>query len=132
MTMTDTIADMITRIRNGNLISKYDVIIPYSKVKEEILKVLKESNFIKNYEVTLEEGRKTLKVELLYYPANKKGITEIKRISKPGSRVYVNKDEIPVIKSGKGVAILSTSKGILNDKKAREFGVGGELLFYVW
>jgi len=131
MTMTDTVADMITRIRNGNLISKTDVLVPYSMLKEEILKVLKESMFIKDYEVT-SEGRKNLKIELLYYPADRKGITEIKRISKPGGRVYVSKDKIPVIKSGKGVAILSTSKGVLSDKKARELGVGGEFLFYVW
>jgi len=129
--MTDTIADMITRIRNGNLISKSDVLVPYSILKEDILKVLKESSFIKNYEV-VSEGRKNLKVELLYHSAGRKSITEIKRVSKPGGRVYVNKDEIPVIKSGKGVAILSTSKGVLSDKKAREQGVGGELLFYVW
>ncbi len=131
MTMTDTIADMITRIRNGNLISKPDVLVPYSILKEEILKVLKESSFIRNYEVVT-EGRKSLKVELMYYPANKKGITEIRKVSKPGGRVYVNKNEIPVIKNGKGVAVLSTPVGILSDKKAREQGVGGELLFYVW
>ena len=131
MTMTDTIADMITRIRNGNLISKPDVLVPYSILKEEILKVLKESSFIRNYEVVT-EGRKSLKVELMYYPANKKGITEIRKVSKPGGRVYVNKNEIPVMKNGKGVAVLSTPVGILSDKKAREQGVGGELLFYVW
>jgi len=122
---------MITRIRNGNLISKPDVLVPYSILKEEILKVLKESSFIRNYEVVT-EGRKSLKVELMYYPANKKGITEIRKVSKPGGRVYVNKNEIPVIKNGKGVAVLSTPVGILSDKKAREQGVGGELLFYVW
>lgn len=131
MTMTDAVADMITRIRNGNLISKPDVLVPYSKMKEDILMILKESGFIKNYELAPED-KKNLKVELLYYNADRKAITEIKKISKPGSRIYVSKDKIPLIKNGKGVAILSTSKGVFGDKKAREMGVGGELLFYVW
>ncbi|MCK9265712.1 30S ribosomal protein S8 [bacterium] len=131
MTMTDTVADMLTRIRNGNLVSKPEILVPYSVFKEEILKVMKENSFIKNYEV-LTEGPKRLKVELIYHSENSKGITEIKKVSKPSSRVYVTKDEIPVIKKGKGIAILSTSKGILSDEKARELGVGGEFLFYVW
>jgi small subunit ribosomal protein S8 len=129
--MTDTVADMITRIRNGNLVSKTDVLVPYSKHKEEILKVLKDSKFIKNYEVVSDE-KKDLKIELLYYSADRKGITEIKRVSKPGGRVYVSKNKIPMIKNGKGIAVLSTSKGVLDDKKAREMEVGGEFLFYVW
>jgi len=129
--MTDTVADMITRIRNGNLISKTDILVPYSKMKEEILKVLKNAGFIRNYEITA-DGKKLLKVEMLYYADDRKAITEIRKISKPGSRIYVGKDEIPSIKSGKGIAILSTPRGILDDKKAREIGVGGELLFYVW
>ena len=131
MTMTDTVADKITRIRNGNLVSKTDVLVPYSKHKEEILKVLKDSKFIKNYEVVSDE-KKDLKIELLYYSADRKGITEIERVSKPGGRVYVSKNKIPMIKNGKGIAVLSTSKGVLDDKKAREMEVGGEFLFYVW
>jgi len=131
MTMTDPIADMITRIRNGNLANKDYVVIPYSSFKEEIIKVLKEEGFIKDYAI-IEEGKaKYLRVFLLY-SGKRKVITEIKRISKPGRRIYVNRDEIPEIKSGYGIAVLSTSKGILSSKKAKEIGLGGELLFYVW
>ena len=131
MTMTDPIADMITRIRNGNLVNKDYVLIPHSSFKEEVLKVLKEEGFIKDYVVTEEGKAKYLKVFLLY-SGRRKAITEIKRASKPGRRIYINKDEIPEIKSGYGIAIISTSKGILSSKKAKEIGIGGELLFYVW
>jgi len=132
MTMTDTVSDMITRIRNGNLINRSYVLIPHSRFKEEILKVLKEEGFIRDCEIT-EEGKKSyLKVFLRYYSETNKAITEIKKISKPGSRVYVDKNQIPEIKSGAGIAVLSTSKGVLSNKKAKEQGVGGELLFQVW
>ncbi|MDD3726012.1 MAG: 30S ribosomal protein S8 [Candidatus Ratteibacteria bacterium] len=131
MTMTDTVADMITRIRNGNLVAKSYVMIPHSNFKEEILKVLKEENFIKDYEI-IEEGKaKYLKTFLLSF-GSKKAITEIKKASKPGRRIYVDKDNIPEIKSGYGIAIISTSKGIMSSKKAKEIGEGGEILFYVW
>lgn len=131
MTMTDPIADMITRIRNGNLVRKDYVLIPYSNFKEKILEVLKGENFIKDFEV-IEEGKsKYLKVFLLY-SGKKKAITEIKRVSTPGRRVYVGKNDIPEIKSGYGIAVLSTTKGVMSNKKAKETGIGGELLFYVW
>ncbi|MCM8820558.1 MAG: 30S ribosomal protein S8 [Candidatus Omnitrophica bacterium] len=131
MTMTDPIADMITRIRNGNLSNKDYVVIPHSIFKEEILKVLKEEGFIKDYTVAEEGKAKYLKVFLLY-SGRRKAITEIKRVSKPGRRIYVNKEEIPEIKSGYGIAVLSTPKGILSSKKAKDNGIGGELLLYVW
>ncbi|MCX8082572.1 MAG: 30S ribosomal protein S8 [bacterium] len=131
MVMTDPIADMITRIRNGNLVKKDFISIPYSSFKEEIIKVLKEEGFIKDYVIAEEEKVKNLKVFLLY-SGKKKAITEIKRISKPGRRIYVDRDTIPEIKSGYGIAVLSTSKGILSSKKAKETGIGGELLFYIW
>ena len=130
MTMTDPVADMLTRIRNGNLASKDYVAIPHSSFKEEILRVLKEENFIKDYSVTEEGKAKYLKVFL--YTGKQKAITEIKKASKPGRRIYVDKDGIPEIKAGYGIAVLSTSKGILSNKKAKESGTGGELLFYVW
>ena len=130
MTMTDPVADMITRIRNGNLVNKDYVVIPHSKFKEEILKVLKEENFIKDYSVTEEGKAKYLNAFL--YIGKQKAITEIKRVSKPGRRVYIDKTKIPEIKYGYGIAVLSTSKGILSNKQAKESGTGGELLFYVW
>ncbi len=132
MTMTDTVADMITRIRNGNMINKSYVLVPASRVRENIAGILKEEGFIKDYEITEEDKKRYIKVFLLYYSENRKAITEIKKISKPGGRVYADKDGIPVIKSGAGIAVLSTSKGIMSNKKAKEQGVGGELLFHVW
>jgi len=131
MTMTDPVADMITRIRNGNLVNKDYVVIPYSNFKEGIIKVLKEEGFIKDYAIVEEGKAKYIRVFLLY-SGKRKAITEIKRASKPGRRIYVDRDEIPEIKSGYGIAVLSTSKGILSSKKAKEMGIGGELLFYVW
>ncbi len=132
MTMTDTVSDMITRIRNGNMINKNYVLVPYSKFKEEILKVLKEEGFIRDYEISEEDKKRSLKVSLRYYSETKKAITEIKKISTPGSRVYVDKKRIPEIKGGAGIAVLSTSKGVLSSKKAKEQSLGGELLFHVW
>lgn len=132
MTMTDTVADMITRIRNGNMVNKSYVLIPQSRLREDITKILKEEGFIKDYEIVEEDKKRYIKVFLLYYSETKKAITEIKKISKPGGRVYVDKNKMPVIKSGAGIAILSTSKGILSNKMAKEQGLGGELLFHVW
>ncbi len=132
MTMTDPIADMITRIRNGNLVFKQFVDIPFSKMKEAIADVLKEEGFIKNYEIIEENKKKMIRVHLIYYQGKKRAINEIKKISKPGVRVYVKKDEIPRVKDGLGVAVLTTSKGIMSDKKARELGIGGEILFTIW
>lgn len=129
--MTDPIADMLTRIRNANAVSKTYVDVPYSKFKEEILKVLKEEKYIKDYEVIQENSKKILRVYLLYY-GKRKAITEIKKISTPGRRIYVSKDKIPVIKNNYGIAVLTTSKGVMSNKKAKELGIGGELLFYVW
>ncbi|MCD6221036.1 30S ribosomal protein S8 [bacterium] len=132
MTMTDPIADMITRIRNGNLVFKQFVDVPFSKMKEAIADVLKEEGFIKNYEIIEENKKKMIRVHLIYYQGKKRAINEIKKISKPGVRVYVKKDEIPRVKDGLGMAVLTTSKGIMSDKKARELGIGGEILFTIW
>ncbi len=132
MTMTDTVADMITRIRNGNMINKSYVLIPQSRLREDAIKILKEEGFIKDYEAVEEEGKHCLKVFLLYYSDSRKAINEIKKISKPGGRIYVDRNKIPVIKGGTGIAIMSTSKGVMSNKKAKEQGLGGELLFHVW
>lgn len=132
MVMTDPISDMLTRIRNGNLVYKEYVDVPYSKMKEEILKVLKEEKYIKDYECVTEDKRKLLRVYLLYLPGKRRVINEIKRISTPGRRIYVDKKNIPVVKEGYGIAVLTTSKGIMSNKKAKEIGIGGEVLFYIW
>jgi small subunit ribosomal protein S8 len=131
MTMTDPIADMLTRIRNANAISKPYVDIPYSKFKAKILDVLKEEKYIKDYEIIQDNSRKYIRVHLLYFGKNK-AITEIKRINSPSRKIYVTKDKIPVVKNNYGIAILTTSKGVMSSKKAKEIGIGGEVLFYIW
>jgi small subunit ribosomal protein S8 len=131
MTMTDPIADMLARIRNGNAVSKIYVDIPFSNFKTKILDVLKQEKYIKDYEIISENSKKVIRVYLLYF-GKKKAITEIKRISTPGRRIYVSKDEIPVVKNNYGIAVISTSKGVMSNKKAKELGLGGELLFYIW
>jgi small subunit ribosomal protein S8 len=139
--MMDTVADFLTRIRNANLVYQEFTNAPYSRVNEAIAKILKEEGFIKDYEIKEEEFKKTrnpenrkkvIKVYLKYAPDKGKVINEIKRVSKPGRRIYVGKDEIPLVKAGLGVAILSTNKGIIPGYKARKLGVGGEVLCYVW
>jgi small subunit ribosomal protein S8 len=130
--MTDPIADLLTRIRNAYK-ARFDTVeVPSSQLKVNILQSLKNEGFIKNYKLVT-AGRKTvLQVSLKYDAKKTPAITELQRISKPGRRVYVGKDEIPRIKSGMGLAILSTSKGILTDKDARKDGVGGELICSCW
>jgi len=139
--MMDTVADFLTRIRNASLVYHEHVDAPYSKVNEAIAKILKEEGFIKDYEIIEEPFKRTknpdnkkklIRVHLKYGPNRERVINEIKRISKPGRRIYVGKDEIPLVKAGLGVAILSTNKGIIPGYKARKMGVGGEVLCYVW
>ena len=129
MVMTDPIADMLTRIRNANSAYHEKVEMPASKVKAAVLEILKEEGFVKNFE-TVNEG-KTLKVTLRY-GSNKEKVITIKRISKPGLRVYANKEELPRVLGGLGIAVISTSQGVMSDKKARKLGLGGEVLAYVW
>ena len=131
MNVTDPIADMLTRIRNANSAKHSAVSIPASKIKVEIANILKEEGFISNFKV---EGdlMKTIEVELKYGPNNEKVITDLKRISKPGLRVYSKVDEIPRVLNGLGIAVISTSEGILTDKQARQKHVGGEVLAYIW
>ena len=132
MSMTDPIADMLTRIRNANMAKQQKVDIPSSNLKVNIASVLKTEGFIKNYKVIADDKQGVLRVYLKFIDEKDPVITEIKRVSKPGGRVYVGSDEIPKIKNGLGIAILSTSKGILTDKAAREAQVGGELICTVW
>ena len=133
MNMTDPIADMLTRIRNGVQANMSAVdVTPCSKVKVEIAKILKKEGYIDNYAVEGEGIEKKIVVTLKYGPRGEKVITGIKRISKPGLRVYAGKDELPKVLGGLGVAIISTNKGVLTDKQAREAQVGGEVLAFVW
>ena len=126
--VTDVVADMLTRIRNANQMRYETVEIPTSKIKVEIARILKEEGFIKEYKV---EGR-TLTLTLKYAENKERVITGLKRISKPGLRVYAKNDEIPKVLNGLGIAILSTSCGIMTDKEARKQNIGGEVLAYIW
>jgi small subunit ribosomal protein S8 len=132
MSMTDPIADMLTRIRNGLMANLQKVDVPSSNMKVSIATVLKNEGMIKNFKVIADQKQGILRVYLKYVNDKDPVISAIKRISKPGSRVYVTTDEIPKVKNGYGIAILSTSKGIITDKVAREAGIGGELICTVW
>ena len=133
MTMSDPIADMLTRIRNANTAKHDTVDIPSSKIKVAIADILVDEGYIAKYDIIDEGSYKTIRVTLKYgADKNEKIITGIKRISKPGLRVYAGKDEIPSVLGGLGIAILSTNKGILTDKAARKEQVGGEVLAFVW
>ena len=132
MSMTDPVADMLTRIRNANMVKLQKVDIPSSNLKVSIANVLKQEGFIKNYKVISDNLQGILRVYLKYIDEKDCVINEITRVSKPGGRVYVKSEDIPVVKSGLGVAVLSTSKGVITDAAARKAGVGGELLCTVW
>ncbi len=132
MSMTDPLADMFTRIRNGSKAKFEKVDIPSSKMKKEITKILKEEGFIKNYRmVTSDQSREVIRISLKY-DSSRKGVIHLRRVSRPGRRVYVGTDKIPSVMGGLGVSILSTPKGILTDKASREAHVGGEVLCYIW
>lgn len=132
MQITDTIADMLTRIRNASSSKHETVDIPASNMKKSVASILLEEGYIRGLE-TIEDGKQGMIRVTLKYSGNKKGvISGIKRISKPGLRVYASKDELPRVLGGLGIAIVSTSRGIMTDKKARTAGVGGEVLCFVW
>ena len=133
MTMSDPIADMLTRIRNANTAKHDTVDVPASKMKLAIAQILLDEGYIKNFEV-IEDGKfQTIHITLKYgVDKNEKIISGIKRISKPGLRVYAGKDEMPRVLGGLGIAIISTNQGVITDKKARELNVGGEVLAFVW
>jgi small subunit ribosomal protein S8 len=132
MSMTDPIADMLTRIRNANMARLQKIDIPSSNLKVNIASVLRSEGFIKNYKVISDEKQGVLRIYLKYIDEKEGVFTEIKKVSKPGSRVYVKSDDVPKVKNGLGIAILTTSKGVITDKSAREAGVGGEILCTVW
>ena len=132
MTMTDPIADMLTRIRNANTVKHETVDVPASNIKKEIARILLEEGFIRGYDV-IEDGKQgIIRIQLKYGQMSERVITGLKRISKPGMRVYAAKDEVPKVLNGLGISIISTSKGILTDKQARKENVGGEVICYVW
>ena len=132
MQITDAIADMLTRVRNASSAKHESVDIPASNLKKEVARILLVEGYLRNL-VLIEDGKQGVIRIALKYSANKQNvITGIKRISKPGLRVYANKDELPKVLGGLGIAIISTSKGIMTDKKARNEGVGGEVLAFVW
>ncbi|MBD5464341.1 MAG: 30S ribosomal protein S8 [Lachnospiraceae bacterium] len=133
MTMSDPIADMLTRIRNANTAKHDTVDIPASKMKIAIADILLDEGYIKKYDLVEDGNFKTIRVTLKYgADKNEKIITGLKRISKPGLRVYAGKDELPRVLGGLGVAIISTNQGVVTDKKARQLNVGGEVLAFVW
>lgn len=129
---TDSIADMLTRIRNANMARHERVDVPASRLKLEMTKILKERGFIRGYKVLKDNKQNIIRISLKYMNADEGVISGIRRISRPGRRVYVNKDEIPSVMGGYGIAILSTSKGILTNDVCRREGIGGEVLCYIW
>ena len=132
MTMTDPIADMLTRIRNANVVKHETVDVPASNMKKELSRILLEEGFIRGYDV-IEDGKQgIIRIQLKYGQTGERVISGLKRISKPGMRVYAAKHEVPRVLNGLGISIISTSKGILTDKQARKEGVGGEVICYVW
>ena len=132
MTMTDPVADMLTRIRNANTAGHATVDIPASKIKTNIAEILVKEGYIKGYEVVAGETQDIIRVTMKYGPEKTKVISGIKKISKPGLKVYAKANEVPKVLGGLGIAIISTSSGLVTDKEARKLGVGGEVICYVW
>ncbi|NBQ96744.1 MAG: 30S ribosomal protein S8 [Microbacteriaceae bacterium] len=132
MTMTDPVADFLTRLRNANSAFHEEINLPYSKLKANIAEILKAEGYIAAIKVSDAEVGKTLNIELKYGPNRERSISGIKRVSKPGLRVYAKSTEIPRVLGGLGIAILSTSSGLLTDRQATKKGVGGEVIAYVW
>lgn len=132
MTMTDPVADMLTRLRNANSAYHEDVSMPYSKLKSNIAEILKAEGFISDWRVADAEVGKKLELDLKFGPNRERSIAGIRRVSKPGLRVYAKSTNLPKVLGGLGIAILSTSSGLLTDKQASKKGVGGEVLAYVW
>lgn len=132
MVVSDPIADLLTRIRNANMVNHDRVEIPGSKLKRAIVEILKNEGFVRDYEWSDNGHQGVIRVYLKYGPNKTKVVSGLRRISRPGLRVYAKKDQVPRVLGGLGIAILSTSKGIMTDKKARQEGLGGEVLCYVW
>jgi small subunit ribosomal protein S8 len=132
MTMTDPISDMLTRIRNANMARHEKLEVPASNMKKEIARILKDEGFVRDVEFVEDSKQGIIRVFLKYGPENETVISGLKRISKPGLRVYAKKNEVPRVLGGLGIAILSTSNGVMTDKQARQSQTGGEVLAYVW
>ena len=132
MVTTDPIADMLTRIRNASQANFKTVDIPASNMKRDIAEILLNEGYIKAYEEIKNDNQGIIRVSLKYTDKGKRVISGLKRISKPGLRIYASKEELPKVLNGLGIALISTSKGVMTDKKAREVGVGGEVLAYIW
>lgn len=132
MVMTDPIADFLTRIRNANMVRHESFESPSSKIKENIAAILKEEGYIKDYEIIEDDKQNVIRVFMKYTTDNQRVITNLKRISKPGLRVYAKSDQIPKVLNGLGTALVSTSEGVITDKAARAKNIGGEVLAYVW
>jgi small subunit ribosomal protein S8 len=132
MTTTDPIADMLTRIRNANMKKIKSVDVPASNVKSSIAEILFSEGYISSYEIIQDNKQSVIRITLKYLEKGQKVIAGLKRISKPGLRIYAPKDKLPKVLNGLGIALISTSKGIVTDKTARELGIGGEVLAYIW
>jgi len=132
MSMTDPLADMFTRIRNGSKAKFEKVDIPSSQLKREVAKILKEEGFIKNFKVITDDQQHEMIRVFLKYDESRKGIIHLRRVSKPGRRIYTKSDRIPSVMGGLGISVLSTPKGVLTDRSARKIHVGGEVLCHVW
>ena len=132
MQITDPVADMLTRIRNANTAKHESVDVPASNLKKAIAKILLDEGYIKSYEVVEDGTQGVIRIQLKYLAGKEKVISGLRRVSKPGLRVYAGADELPRVLKGLGIAIISTSKGVMTDKKARELNVGGEVLAFVW
>jgi len=130
--MTDPIADMLTRIRNANVVRAERVDVPASRLKLDMVKILKEKGFIKGYKVLKDKKQGILRISLKYFDDGERVISGLKRVSRPGRRVYVDRKKIPTVMGGFGIAILSTSMGVLTDEICRREGIGGEVLCYIW
>lgn len=130
--MTDPISDMLTRIRNAKMRKHDEVYVPFSKMKQSIARILKEEGFIRSFKAIGNSGMGEIKIALKYSDEEESVITELKRISKPGRRVYIDCESIPSVKRGLGIVILSTSKGVMTGRRSRKENVGGEVLCYVW
>jgi small subunit ribosomal protein S8 len=132
MVMTDPIADMLTRIRNANMVRHEKLEVPASKIKKEIAEILKSEGFVRDFELIEDNKQGIIRIFLKYGSSNERVITGLKRISKPGLRVYAKSTEVPRVLNGLGIALVSTSNGVITDKEARAKQVGGEVLAYVW
>lgn len=132
MSMSDPIADFLTRIRNAGMVYHDKVEVPASRVKKELAELLKAEGYIKDVEYITDDKQGVIRMYLKYGPNRERVITGLKRISRPGLRVYAKKDEMPKVLGGLGIAVISTSKGIMSDKKARKEGLGGEVISYIW